>query len=518
MERCKCPYCMEDIGMDELKFYIRMEKKAVSPILKAFLTPEKRRQQNDPFYRFWVGYGKKMNPDEISHRIIKTYEDLQMAQADFAARAELLKQKPAMGSDTDMERPGELLPGQGAARSLEHLEDESVICEIEKKQNMNEPPKFIIREDGQRVAMTKIACPRCYNVLPEEIFDLPVIKIALAANKFGGKTCLALSWFRSLNDPNGGGLNSHIEQMDFVSMLEAGRGMDDEFSDMLKEFVKDDICPRGTNKQFVPPIFLKLTYRAREKHEAIVGIYDAAGEIITDSLKDDELVSYMSFMDGIIYMIEPSKTGIRADLAGRHLSINNESSQFYKTAELLSPEEQIRVQREDFKKETLADLMQKAGGEANLRENCSNEVLQALRRFVDDEVLKQQYVALAISKCDELRGNPQIVPYNEGDILFMDERKMDDGQRDFRREQIEKLFSEEIFNVRAFENVFKEPSYHMIAALGCGTKVFGKVEKDEAGNEIAGKSKLKDKFLPIRAEEPLLSLISKYAEEHGWNN
>ena len=137
---------------------------------------------------------------------------------------------------------------------------------------------------------------------------------------------------------------------------------------------------------------------------------------------------------------------------------------------------------------------------------------------MDDEVLKRQYVALAISKCDELRGNPQIVQYNEGNILFMEERNMDDGQRDFRRDQIEKLFSQEIFNVRAFENVFKEPSYHMIAALGCATQVFNEEEKDKAGNVIAGKSKLTGDFAPIRAEEPLLSLISKYAEEHGWNN
>lgn len=514
MERCKCPYCMEDIGINELKFYVRMERQAVSPVLKAFLTPERRRQQNDPFYRFWVGYGRQMNPDEISQRIVKTYEEMERAQANFAAKADLLRQRPESGSGDDFEISGELLPGQGAARSLDSLEDDQVICEIEKKQETGEPPRFIIREDGQRVAMTKIACPRCYNVLPEEIFQMPIIKIALAANKFGGKTCLALSWFRSLNDPSGGGLNSHIEQMDFVSMLEAGRGMDDEFSDMLREFVRDDICPRGTNRQFVPPVFLKLTYRAREKHEAIVGIYDAAGEIITDSLRDDELVSYMSFMDGIIYMIEPSKTGIRADLAGRHLSVNKESSQFYETAEVLSPEEQIRVQREDFKKETLGDVMQKSGA----RKNCSNEVLQALRRFVDDEVLQRQYVALAISKCDELRGNPQLVPYNNGDILFMDERKIDDSQRDFRREQIENLFAGEIFDVRAFENVFKEPSYHMIAALGCPTEVLGGVERDEAGNAVAGKSKLTGDFRPIRAEEPLLSLISKYAEEHGWND
>lgn len=513
----KCPYCMEDIDICNLKFYIRVEKTPVSPTLRAFLTPEKRRQEDDPFYRFWVAYGKKMNPDEINKRIVKTYDEMEKAQADFAARAELLRQKPGVQSASD-ELSGALLPGQGASRNLDHLEDESAaVCEIEKKQEGNDPPKFIIREDGLRIAMTKIACPRCCNVLPEEIFSLPMIKIALAANKFGGKTCLALSWFRSLDDPTGGGLNSHVERMDFISMLEAGRGMDDEFGEMLNEFTNNDICPRGTNKQFVPPIFLKLVYRSRQKREAIVGIYDAAGEIITDSLKDDELVSYMSFMDGIIYMIEPSKTGIRTDLESEHLFVNNESEQFYEKARLLTPEEQVYIQKTDFRKETLSDIMQAAGGSGNPRENCSNEVLRALRTYVKDDVLRRQYVALAISKCDELRANPQVIPYNDGDLLFMDDREMDNGQRNMRRTQIEKLFREEIFNVKAFENVFTKPTYHMIAALGCGTEVIDKEEKDEAGQPIAGKSRLTGNFAPIRAEEPLLSIIARYAEEHGWN-
>lgn len=367
--------------------------------------------------------------------------------------------------------------------------------------------------------MTKIVCPECYNVLPEEIFELPLIKIALAAGKFGGKTCLALSWFRTLNNPNGGGLNSHAGQMDFVSMLEANRGMDDEFSEMLKEFREKDICPAPTNEQFIPPVFLKLNWRGRQKKEAIVGIYDAAGETLTGSLRDDELVSYMSHMDGIIYMIEPSKTGIQAGLTKKYLFItNNDTEKFYKNARLLRPEEQRAVQAdEDFRRITLGEIMAQQGedGLSAVRDNSSMEVLTALRGYVEDAKLKQMHVALAISKCDELRGNQEIAEYNHGNLLFMDEQKMDPNMNSMREEQLDKLFREKVFNLQFFENVFKSYSLHMMAALGCPTEA---PERNAEDRKMSlEKPKLKGDFAPIRVEEPLLKLISIYAEEHGWN-
>jgi GTPase SAR1 family protein len=358
-------------------------------------------------------------------------------------------------------------------------------------------------------------------VLPVEIFDMPLIKIALAADISGGKTCLVLSWFRTLMDATGRGLNSHVNQMDFVPVLSAENGVDEEFREMRIEFERDNICPRGTNKQFVPPVFLKMTYRPsgnKEPHHALVGIYDAAGEVIIQSMRGDMLVYYMSFMDGIVYMIEPSKIGIQQDMVGNHLLVNDASKHFYKQAKLLSPEEQMRVQRGPFSGETLLEIMQKVGGRGNQRENRSNEVLQSLRSYVDDETLKKQYVALTISKCDELQGNPEIAPYNAGNILFLDDRRIDSGQERYRNEQILQLFKDKIFNLSVFDNVFKATSYHMIAAIGCPTEVLDKSKKHSNGSKALEKSRLLGPFAPIRAEEPMLRILSEYAEEHGWND
>ena len=90
---------------------------------------------------------------------------------------------------------------------------------------------------GQRIAITYPVCPSCYNRIPEEIFELPLIKIALAASKSGGKTCMALSWFRTLNDARGKGLNSHVSQMDFISMLQDHLGMEDDFGKCSRNLI-----------------------------------------------------------------------------------------------------------------------------------------------------------------------------------------------------------------------------------------------------------------------------------------
>lgn len=156
------------------------------------------------------------------------------------------------------------------------------------------------------------------------------------------------------------------------------------------------------------------------------------------------------------------------------------------------------------------------GDMKTFRENSAMEVLTALRSYVEDMKLQQMHVALAISKCDELRSNREIAEYNKGNLFFMDEEKVDNNLRNMRNLAIRKLFEEKIFNMQIFDNVFKSCSLHMIAALGCPAEVPADSEKKDDWEE-SRESKLTGDFNPIRVEEPLLELIFRYAEEHGWN-
>lgn len=65
---------------------------------------------------------------------------------------------------------------------------------------------------------------------------------------------------------------------------------------------------------------------------------------------------------------------------------------------MLSVEEQSSVQARNFKKETLAQIMNVRDGDMKtFRENSAMEVLTALRSYVEDMKLQQMHVALAIS-------------------------------------------------------------------------------------------------------------------------
>ena len=217
-------------------------------------------------------------------------------------------------------------------------------------------------------------------------------------------------------------------------------------------------------------------------------------------------------------MIEPDRTGLNRGLTNQYLCMRNDDIEtYYQNARILSPEEQSDVQIRNLRKETLAQIMNVRQGDTSiLRENSAMEVLTALRSYVEDTRLQQMNVALAISKCDELRSNHEMAEYNIGNLFFMDEGQLDNNQRSMRNIAIQRLFEERIFNMQIFTNVFRSCSVHMIAALGCPAEVpDGSEERGEW--EESRESKLTGDFNPIRVEEPLLELIFKYAEEHGWN-
>ena len=76
---------------------------------------------------------------------------------------------------------------------------------------------------------------------------------------------------------------------------------------------------------------------------------------------------------------------------------NEDIDAYYERARMLSVEEQSSVQARNFKKETLAQIMNVRDGDMKtFRENSAMEVLTALRSYVEDMKLQQMHVALAI--------------------------------------------------------------------------------------------------------------------------
>lgn len=187
---CCCPYCMSELDKNGVKYYVKLENEPSQPKLKAFLTVNR---EDRHFYNFWSRYNRKISPEMLERRIVKSLQEMETEEAILASDAEQYAKRVNAGNGAD-DNEEEIRPGQGIDRALSDIQSEHfVLCEISRETRNGRPTQFVIREDGQRIAITYPVCPSCYNRIPEEIFEMPLIKIALAASKSGGKTCMALS-------------------------------------------------------------------------------------------------------------------------------------------------------------------------------------------------------------------------------------------------------------------------------------------------------------------------------------
>ena len=164
---CRCPYCMSELDINKIKYYVKVENEPSQPKLKAFLAVNR---EDRHFYNFWSRYNRKLSPETLEKRIVKSLEEMENERARLAADAEQYERRMAAKNHSG-ENDEEIRPGQGIDNTLSDVpSDHFVVCEIIKEMKNRKPTQFTIREDGQRIAITYPVCPSCYNRIPEEIF------------------------------------------------------------------------------------------------------------------------------------------------------------------------------------------------------------------------------------------------------------------------------------------------------------------------------------------------------------
>ncbi len=509
----ECPYCMARLNETDILYYLKCQVSLGGIIdegLRKFLTPDSLPQEEDRFWQFWFGRENVLNAGYSNKRVIRT-------------RTQILDLKTVFEKRTGEGESQTWQPGQNLGSRLEDVEEEASgrrsSCEIQ--QLKKSPDCYGFFENGYQVAVSMPACPSCRNVLPEEIFNMPVIRIALAAGPTAGKTCLLLSWFRSLDRPFGG-LNGDPVNMSFDSLEKEDAGIPAYFDTMLKDFKDHNICPDGTKEWFIPPVFMKVNFGAGQAgsgiSRALLGIYDAAGEVISYGKSGSLLIRYMAHMDGIIYLVDPDTIGISQGQSSVQRLIRSREADLFKGARVLDDPAQADLQAARPKSMTLGQLLQEKLGssdeeenERRTREAQSIQVLVALKNYVPDEILRRQHAALAISKCDLLQDNAEVAAYDNGGLFFREEDPRMDRQkaaafRAMRRQGLNSFFREKVFNLALFDQAFRDYSLHLIAPLGCGTRLEEPKGKDKDLRKV---TVMTGDYKPIRIEEPLIDLISR---------
>ena len=68
---CCCPYCMSELDINKIKYYVKVENEPSQPKLKAFLAVNR---EDRHFYNFWSRYNRKLSPETLEKRIVKSLE------------------------------------------------------------------------------------------------------------------------------------------------------------------------------------------------------------------------------------------------------------------------------------------------------------------------------------------------------------------------------------------------------------------------------------------------------------
>ncbi len=510
MREIRCPYCLSSIKNNERCYYIKAKDyEPVHPDLAAFLKPDKAdRIKGDPFYQQWMAFGDEEIAMTAGQRIVKTEKEILTLKAKLESTVNV----PSQG------KSGKPKPGEAAGQNLMAIEQSGqkrkasgVTIEITSKEGYD---VYTFREGKTVAAETLPACANCYNVIPEELFELPLITVALAASSEAGKTCLLLTWFLELRDALKG-LNVNSEGMHFQSLLWEESGF--QKSKGLREMVDDldkGICPELTRQRFIPPAFMKVKVdRNGVRSSLILGLYDAAGETLANSLKGNEKVSYMSHMDGVVYLVDPEETILPVGHGELRRRILRESRRFFgENVRVLDRAGQSDVQSAEHKTEALETVLRKMldGKEILDTEGIlkahATRILNAMQIYAGDN-LKNMDIALALSKCDMLKDNDEVLGYDMGGFFFSDEPEPEDAgiraaKRAYTDMSLNKLFSEKVCDLKLFNNEFRSVSLHMIAPLGCSAGL----------KEVPGRGKvtmLLGNYAPIHTNEPLIGLLKK---------
>ena len=512
MSEIRCPYCLSSIKKDDRCYYIKCrDYEPVHPDLADFLKKKTRDEiMGDPFYQQWMAFGDEEIASTAGQRIVKTEREILA----FKAQVESAVNLPAAGQG------GRPRPGEAAGQDLMALDRprqprqaSDVTVEITAKKDFD---IYTFKEGRTVVADTIPACANCYNVIPEDLFELPLITIALAASSEAGKTCLLLTWFLGLEALKG--LNDNSEGMYFQSLQWEETGF--QQSKGLQEMINDlnkGICPELTRQHFIPPAFMKVKLdRQGVRNSLILGIYDAAGETLANALRGNERVSYMSHMDGIIYLVDPDETLLTVGHGELRRRILREYQKFYgEKARVLDRNGQSAVQSAEHKTETLETVLRRQlTGQDILDTDVllkahATRILNAMQKYAGDH-LRNMDLALALSKCDMLKDNDEVLSYDMGGYFFSDDPEPEDAgardsQQDFLNTSLNQLFSEKVCDLRHFENEFRSVSLHMIAPLGCSA---GLKEIPERGRVTM----LRGNYKPIRTNDPLIDLLKRLVE------
>ena len=560
---------MKPVLSSSLMYYVRVKEKDIwnesgSPLAARFRKEIQACKKDNHYKRFWterLAEGK-IGPD-LEERLVVTEEKLLALMNGVPGKTEVPGRKKAVSaapgaasSDGRTLSDGRLLTdgrtlsdgrtltdgragtSQPGGRNQKQETAQTAADEGKEIRITREGGQFKLYQGNNLTADTMTVCEHCWNVLPPQMCSgsMRVIHISLVAGVGAGKSCLLLSWLRSINanlmTPAGEdkvGVNSWLEKYHFNSLMWDDLDYPAVYEQMLDQFENKDICPKKTDPSFVPPIFLEVECRSEEKNgeRVLLCIYDAAGEVLTHVKAKNwnpVLMKHLEQTDAVIFLVDPVDAGLKTNKVmkkyGPHEQFfMSEHTQKLFGEKILDPGEQAKIQSDPGASWTLAELVEAFMPDTEeekktiMKKKNTAAAFLTLDNFLHHaailsgtsperakDLLKDKLMAMVLPKCDSFREYYE-EEYPDVFQTYGGKSGEDRERYESQRSHVVGEFFSEIYNLEEIQARFTEHKEFVLSSLGSEARPVT-IE----GQEF---TKLEKEYHPFRIEDPIFWILNE---------
>ena len=316
---------------------------------------------------------------------------------------------------------------------------------------------------------TRLVCPECHNPIPTQMIEEGSEIISITGDRNSGKTVYFLSLIQQLKRYGYKIGLYEVNPMD-LAHSEATKPAT-VYTKMAAQLFDNHHLPEQNRATRPAPLIFRLSFQGKTKKEnksIYLIFYDTAGEIFQDSIRANEMATYLKDSVGVIFLIDP------------------------------------------FTLEGVRDILVSGGIVKNVAENYvgadPSRIFDCLLKINGNERLKDKPLALTYSKIDvvvnALEASPQgysIQGVNlKANSSFIKTGKFNLGEIEDIHEGL-KTISEEKWDTGRFwgsaSGAYAEGNVRMfaISALGSNPDAAGRI----------------DKVVPYRVMDPLVWILHK---------
>ncbi len=364
------------------------------------------------------------------------------------------------------------------------------------------------------IAKVRRVCHHCYNLTPDDLYELPMVKVYIMATPSSGKSSMLYSLY--LNQSNFLKKNAHKMRWSYIQDMTLDLYFKKFYEDA--ESYQADKNTVSTAVKFIPPLLIRVDYTMDDEDATLVSLvlalFDNGGELFVENTGQNvqSLNQRVRDMDALVCILDGDNSALNQNKYSVHLSENDIAAVREKSVVLSAGSQEQMEQDMLMQNMTLEEIFASYGvnflqalpteqenqeQQINNLRNSGIAIVKNLSKYLGTqdamrEMMKQQHFSLVISKVD-LLATSQMIDTRDIDLFFGKDDMLDyfseeQRQRKLERDRKMREWQRKDMLLNYDLKNFREVNYHFVAA------------------HIAKRNGI----WPIRIEEPLIGIVEDF--------